>query len=264
MTEAISPFLVNLGCGVRFHPAWRNFDIIPQSPSVEIIDLWKPLPFTDSSLDAIYASHVLEHLPRSRVPSLLNECRRVIKPGGILRLVVPDLEGIVRNYLMYLDRVVAGDESAKAGHEWMTLELLDQMVRTESGGFMARLWNSRPLPARNVVRNRFGKESMGWIEAADRRFEAEEIPLTHSEVYETADLPFEDVAKFRATGEVHLWMYDQVSLAGLLQSAGFEAPRKRSAIESDIPNFVVYCLDTDEDGIVRKPDSLFMEATVPL
>lgn len=42
------------------------------------------------------------------------------------------------------------------------------------------------------------------------------------------------------------------------------APRKRSAIESDIPNFVVYCLDTDEDGIVRKPDSLFMEATVPL
>lgn len=50
------------------------------------------LPFPDNSVCAIYCSHVLEHVPADTLPSLLAECRRVLKLEGIMRVVVPDLE----------------------------------------------------------------------------------------------------------------------------------------------------------------------------
>ena len=50
------------------------------------------LPFPDNSVCALYCSHVFEHLPAATLPSLLAECRRVLKPEGIMRVVVPDLE----------------------------------------------------------------------------------------------------------------------------------------------------------------------------
>jgi predicted SAM-dependent methyltransferase len=64
-----------------------------------VYDLGKPLPFSDNTFTAIYASHVLEHLYRSQAQALLYECRRVLKPGGVVRLVVPDLHAMVENYL---------------------------------------------------------------------------------------------------------------------------------------------------------------------
>ena len=59
----------------------------------------KPLPFEDASMEAIYCSHVLEHLPAGAVQSLLDEFKRVLKPGGRLRLIVPDLEANLRDLL---------------------------------------------------------------------------------------------------------------------------------------------------------------------
>lgn len=62
-------------------------------------DITKPLPFPANSVSAIYGSHVLEHLYRSDAVQLLADCKRVLKPGGILRLVVPDVQTMARNYL---------------------------------------------------------------------------------------------------------------------------------------------------------------------
>jgi len=62
-------------------------------------NLSKPLPFADNSVSAIYASHVLEHLYRSQALALISECKRTLKPGGVLRLVVPDLQSMVVEYL---------------------------------------------------------------------------------------------------------------------------------------------------------------------
>jgi hypothetical protein len=56
-------------------------------------------------------------------------------------------------------------------------------------------------------------------------------------------------------------MYDRYSLAQLLKEVGFHSPRVCAAAESAIPNFARFQLDTEPDGSVRKPDSLFMEAT---
>jgi SAM-dependent methyltransferase len=66
---------------------------------VRYLNLNKPLPFQDDSVDAVYASHVWEHLYRDRMLFLTHECFRVLKPGGVLRLVVPDLRHFCSEYL---------------------------------------------------------------------------------------------------------------------------------------------------------------------
>lgn len=65
---------------------------------LKYLDLTKPFPFADQSVEAIFSSHVLEHLFMDEVESLIPEFKRVLKPGGICRVVVPDLEKIVKKY----------------------------------------------------------------------------------------------------------------------------------------------------------------------
>ena len=67
---------------------------------------------------------------------------------------------------------------------------------------------------------------------------------------------------FRNSGEVHRWMYDRYSLSRLLTESGFINIQICQADESSIPDFNTYELDTCQ-GKVRKPDSLFIEATKP-
>jgi ubiquinone/menaquinone biosynthesis C-methylase UbiE len=62
-------------------------------------DLTKPLPFSENSFSVIYGSHVLEHLYLTDARRLLSECERILKPGGVIRLVVPDLYHMVDTYL---------------------------------------------------------------------------------------------------------------------------------------------------------------------
>ena len=143
--------LLNLGCGARTHPAWINVDFRADPPRVIGHDLRTPLPFATGSFSAVYASHLLEHFPRDYAPVFLGECRRVLKSGGMARIVVPDLEMIARLYLKYLDGAVAGDEPSARRHEWMTIELLDQLTRERGGGEMARYWKRNPLPEEEFV-----------------------------------------------------------------------------------------------------------------
>jgi predicted SAM-dependent methyltransferase len=62
------------------------------------MDLTKPLPFADKSVEAVFSSHVFEHLFADEVQRLVGEIARVLIPGGICRVVVPDLEKIVALY----------------------------------------------------------------------------------------------------------------------------------------------------------------------
>jgi predicted SAM-dependent methyltransferase len=68
-------------------------------PHVRYVDLLRPLPFPASSVDSVYASHVWEHLYRKDAERVTREVWRVLKPGGVLRLAVPNLEHYCRVYL---------------------------------------------------------------------------------------------------------------------------------------------------------------------
>lgn len=250
------PYFVNLGCGGCFHPDWVNFDFVSQSSHVIQHDLRTRLPLDDGSCAVVYHSHVLEHFARAFAPLFLQECYRVLAPGGLLRVVVPDLETIARLYLMNLEGALAGDAQAARCYEWLMLELMDQMVREESGGEMLKYWQLNPMPAEEFVIERAGREALQFIEPhRAKAMSAAPVP------YQPPKL--KDVEKFRASGEVHKWMYDQWSLRVLLESAGFHEIKVCAASESQIPDFGRYRLDLNADGSVRKPDSLFMEARKP-
>lgn len=60
---------------------------------------------------------------------ILKEIRRILKDDGILRIVVPDLENIAREYIKLMD---CDDNSFK--HEWIVIEMLDQIARSKMGG----------------------------------------------------------------------------------------------------------------------------------
>ncbi|MEO1009100.1 MAG: methyltransferase domain-containing protein [Planctomycetota bacterium] len=87
------PVRLNLGGGFRWRqPGWICLD------ATLGYDLAERLlaDYGDASVEAIFCSHTLEHLPVDRAAALVRDCRRVLKPGGVLRLVLPDCERLVR------------------------------------------------------------------------------------------------------------------------------------------------------------------------
>jgi len=256
---------VNLGCGRRRHPEWTNCDLVPDGPDVVRCDLRSPLPFPAASCEAVYAAHVLEHLAVGEARRLVAEIHRVLRPGGVVRIVVPDLENIARAYLASLERAATeGTTARRWEHAWMTVELLDQLVRDASGGLMRRWWSCQPVPCREFVTGRLGEEATVGIAAvaADRRA-AEVEPLEPEAIFQAEPAEPRAAARFAVSGERHRWMYDRVSLVALLEESGFAAVAPTTATVSRITGFTAARLDADAVGRPRKPDSLYVEGVRP-
>lgn len=89
---------IHLGCGKRVMAGWVNVDCF-RAPGIDLTgDLRCPLPFADHSARLIYSEHVLEHLQMEDALQLLQQCKRVLAPDGILRIGVPDAEIYLRAY----------------------------------------------------------------------------------------------------------------------------------------------------------------------
>lgn len=132
---------LNLGCGPVQPAGWVNIDgsnrawlasrlnwldallvrlgaISPTEfgPQTTYGNLFKPLPYAAGSVDCIYAGELWEHMELPDAERLTAECFRVLKPGGVLRLCVPDGEAFARDYLR---RIESGD--AKACRDYIAL-----------------------------------------------------------------------------------------------------------------------------------------------
>ncbi|WP_027721309.1 class I SAM-dependent methyltransferase [Maridesulfovibrio zosterae] len=253
---------VNLGCGQTFHHDWLNIDFSSTGPGVIAHDLTSGLPLRDDEVDVIYCSHVLEHLNKKFAPIFLKECFRVLRKGGVLRIAVPDLETITRLYLMLLERARKGDAEAQGAYDWIMIELFDQMVRNVPGGEFVKHLAAGPLVAESFIVSRAGKEATDVLSYLKNPANAENV--SRLSFPDESKLTAEQLGNFRRSGEVHQWMYDSYSLGRLISGAGFGLISTVRADESKIPEFNSYCLDIDENGQVRKPDSLFMEAVKPV
>jgi SAM-dependent methyltransferase len=275
---------LNLGCGTRFHPDWENLDFAPTAPSVRAHDLRTGIPYSDETFDVVYHSHVLEHFSRCAAVDFLRECTRVLKRSGILRIVLPDLEGTARLYLDSLKKAREGVPGAREDHEWMVMEMYDQAVREQPGGGYVEYFQRDPIPNLDFVVSRWGSEvttfRRAFGSACDQAKTSEAGPRVVWDyvlrnpgrvlrnkfirfVLGGKDWECLRLGRFRRSGEIHLWMYDSFSLGELLQRVGLSNPQCYGPTESQIPNWNSFHLDSEADGSTYKPGSLFMEAVKP-
>lgn len=109
----------------------KRFEAIGEN--VIVHDLSRGIPAESATIDVVYHSHMLEHLDRNVVPVFLREVVRVLKPGGVHRIVVPDLETLC---LAYQESIRKWRESPAraAEHDATVAALYEQSVRREAVG----------------------------------------------------------------------------------------------------------------------------------
>ena len=92
------PTRLHLGCGPNRLDGWVNVDIDPAWKPDVIHDLSTGLPAESDSVDLIYSEHFLEHIPLAAGQRLLAHCHRALRPGGRVRIAMPDLAAVVEAY----------------------------------------------------------------------------------------------------------------------------------------------------------------------
>lgn len=94
VTEAVR---LNIGCGEWLIPGYVNIDADP-ALDVDIAAAVPPIPYPDATVDEIWSCHFLEHLDFETGAAFLRECYRVLRPGGLVSIVVPDMRWLYAEY----------------------------------------------------------------------------------------------------------------------------------------------------------------------
>jgi hypothetical protein len=221
---------------------------------------------------------MLSHLQPTEALSLMRECCRVLKRGGVLRVVTEDLEQMCRAYLQTLEAACRGDRQSASDHEWMLLELYDQATREYPGGRMSRYLRQDPLPNEAFIYSRFGEQGRRMVSGAragsrtshstartaireflaGTRAKARKLVLTA--VLGSRGVQAFETGSFRLySGQVTHRMYDRYSLQQLFLSAGLSNVSLRSADESAYAFWGDVNLDISPDGQPVRPHALIME-----
>lgn len=138
----------HLGCGIIFLKNylnigfWTNLEqnklyANPNGVADTVLlnyDLTNGIPASDNSLEVVYHSHMLEHLTNNEGIEFLRECSRVLQPGAIMRLLVPDLESFSKKY-------VEGDDFFFDAYRKEALDNDSNLYPTRGAIFMGMLHN---------------------------------------------------------------------------------------------------------------------------
>ena len=259
---------LNVGCGGSFSAEWNNVDCYVDPANVKDVlyyDIREPLPYPDNSFDAVYCSHLIEHLTPKKGGELVAEIHRVLARSGICRIVCPDLEDTCNQYLKQLHECLE-DPSPKniQRYNWMKIELLDQMVREKSGGLMLEVLQNNAIDE-EFVRNRCGDQYAGFFDKST----AKDAPVGKLKMLIDTLLAKGPIKTLHAifgsrdpriTGEAHKWMYDRLSLKLLVEKCGFKDFAQKQFNESDIPYWEKYNLDkSPSSDAPRIQDSIYIE-----
>lgn len=265
---------LNFGCGGRFAANWTNIDFHSDDGRVQRVNLLSGFPFADGTFQSVYSSHVLEHFDRTQGRFLLQEAFRVLRKGGVLRIVVPDLQGSCLEYMRIL-QLPDGSEKRKL-YNWIILELLDQMVRNipsgEMGPFMNEVMNGADTEFKAYIRFRTENTSLEPHQKPNLASKIKKITpqklATKLSYWYLRIVSYLIPKTLRSmvmvqtcVGERHRWMYDEYGLKILFEEIGFSEIRRVQFNDSNISNFNTYHLDCNPDGQPYKNNSLYMEGT---
>jgi len=161
----VNDLYIHYGCGLCAPDGWLNFDASPRLRLERVFglrsliggtvgllfpanarpgDIVRGLPVADGTAGGVYCSHVLEHLPRDDVPRALCNTLRMLRIGGLFRLVLPDLQWRAAHYLSSAER---GEPAAADA----LLEACLLGTRQAPRGLVSR------------IRSQFGKNAHLWM-----------------------------------------------------------------------------------------------------
>jgi predicted SAM-dependent methyltransferase len=258
--------------GILFAREWTTirYALLPYSrkEGIHIYDIRRPLPFPDATFDAVYANHVLEHLTPEEGKNFASEVYRVLKPGSICRMVVPDLERMCMEYLKSLnDGILELSEPNLQKYRWSQLELIDQMVRDKSGGYQLEFLKSGRFDIEYAkyrsgdVFREFFPPARGKLSLMQKILSRTPKELFYELLRRVKLLTFGGDP--RKTREANKWMYDRLSLNLLLESAGFGNFSVMDFGESNIENWDKYDFDKSNYGNYPFEPSRYVECRKP-
>jgi len=221
----------NIGAAGFYHPAWRNVDKLSDwydgiQDREEVLD-WDimalaPLPVVGNSAEIVYSSYTLEHVPDEGGLHVLREAYRILKPGGVLRVIVPDIE-IYYRALRAADRLFFAKPRRTLPEEYERVS-----------------YNQDPNQAslqQNFLWQFASSASIMHMDGAPERISDDEFERIF------AELPFAkalDYCRSRTSWEVqqrhpgnHINWFSADKLLQMFSQAGFESPY-RSGYEQSI------------------------------
>lgn len=139
---------LHIGCANRYFKGWTNLDIRPGVGDVTD-DASKLTSIVNNSYDIIYASHLLEHFGRKEVAKILKVWFSKLKPGGILRLSVPDFEKVIFMYKkgtgldVLMGHIMGGQRDKYDYHKFMFDKKLLTDLLLKTGFREVREWDWR-------------------------------------------------------------------------------------------------------------------------
>lgn len=143
---------LDVGCGTNTHAEFVNLDYI-WNPGIDVC--WdivrQAYPFPDERFDGIYTEHCLEHIPLEACERNLREFHRMLRPGGRVRIVVPDGEMLID---IYKDRRNGGSRRMphEDGYDTM-MQCINGVFRNHGHQFIYDLETMRLLLERSGFRN---------------------------------------------------------------------------------------------------------------
>jgi SAM-dependent methyltransferase len=211
LKESGTMTFVHYGCGHDAPDGWMNFDasltlkaerlpilgkMIKKNShrfpkNVTFGDIVSGLPIAAASVDAVYASHVLEHLSRDGMITALRNTLSILRPGGIFRLVVPDLEARARRYVDDLSsRSDANDRFLKSSY--LGVETDQRGIAQLASGLFSR---SKHLWMWDYPSMKAALESVGFISV--RRCDLGDSGLQEFDAVERRDRFHDEVLNIR-------------------------------------------------------------------
>ena len=117
LKNATFPLKVNVACGHEPFEGWINLDLNPETRADILWDVTEGLPVPDNSCAYIYSEHFLEHIPVQEGVRFFAECRRSLEPGGVVRIGMPCVQEVARQY--YEDTWAQQPWLVKYGYTWI-------------------------------------------------------------------------------------------------------------------------------------------------
>lgn len=168
---------LQLGAGSNIRQGWLNTDVYDERKQGEVVYLnaRRRFPLEDASFDYVYSEHMLEHFTYADALRCLEECRRVLRPGGRIRVATPSLDRIVGLYAQ-------DDDLARRYVKW-SIDAFIPSANAYLPGFtinnMVRNWGHKFIFDRQTLGHAL--ESAGFVDV-------EEYPVGKSDRAELADL----------------------------------------------------------------------------